>query len=306
MAKKEIEFCRQYGKPRLDFQRYFRELYGLQKKLPSTHIEVLSNYLKLAPGLNLSANSRFARPTLRHPDLSPSNILVNDKHEITGLIDWQHTSILPLCLCAGIPKYYQNWGDSESERLAKPVVKLPENFGTLPLPEQQSVQETMRKRIVHFYYCALQMKKIKDHFDALRNENAMLRAKLYNRAGAPWEGDSLSLEHTIIQALSKWPMTLEGSTSSTLTECPVHYSNESIVRCMTEFGEEAEKLQELDEMEEMMGIDSTGWVEDDEHLERAKEIRDTIKNRVLGECKTELERTVARDHFPFDDHNETA
>jgi hypothetical protein len=32
---------------------------------------------------------------------------------------------------SGIPKHFQNWGDPLSETLAKPEVKLPENFDQL-------------------------------------------------------------------------------------------------------------------------------------------------------------------------------
>ena len=95
-----------------------------------------------------------------------------------------------------VPVYqviFKNWGDFLSETLAKPATKLPDNFATLSQDEQETVKETMRRRLVHFYYAALTLRQIPDHFDALRDENAMLRAKLFSRATAPWEGDSTSL-----------------------------------------------------------------------------------------------------------------
>lgn len=175
---------------------------------PVVHAQRLSEYLQLMPHLNLPSTHRFARPVLRHPDFSPNNILVNASHEIVGIIDWQHATVLPLCLCAGIPKHFQNWGDLQSETLAKPEAKLPDNFDELSPDEQNNLQEIMRKRLVHFYYAAYIMRRMPDHFDALRDENAMLRAKLFDRAGAPWEGDSLSLKHAIVQAQRNWPMPL--------------------------------------------------------------------------------------------------
>lgn len=77
-----------------------------------------------------------------------------------GFIDWQHSVVQPLCLCAGIPNHFQNWGDPLSEKLAKPEVKLPGNFDDLSQDEQAVVQETMRKRLVHFYYAATTMREI--------------------------------------------------------------------------------------------------------------------------------------------------
>ena len=35
------------------------------------------------------------RLTLRHPDLNPNNIFISEEADIMGLIDWQHSKILP-------------------------------------------------------------------------------------------------------------------------------------------------------------------------------------------------------------------
>lgn len=305
-ARREMEFCRQYGKPRLHVERYLREVHGFQHMSPTAHAQLLSDYLILAPHVDISPTHRFSRPVLRHPDFSPSNILISDANDIAGIIDWQHAVVLPLCLCAGIPKHFQNWGDPVSERLAKPEIKLPDNFQSLDPEEQQAVSETMRKRIVHFYYAALTMRQMPDHFDALRDENAMLRAKLFNRAGAPWEGDSLSLKYAIIQAQSKWPMPLGDEDQSTRdpTTCPVKYSDNEIQQCVDEYNQEGEKMQELEEMREFLNIDALGWVPDDEQLQKSKALMQTIKSGMLEHSSTEAERIAVRDHFPFDDHDE--
>ncbi|OJD21352.1 hypothetical protein ACJ73_07308 [Blastomyces percursus] len=208
-----------------------------KKISPPEHIRHLSNYLKLTPHLDIPPSHRFSRPVLRHPDFSPNNILVNSSGKI----------------------HFQNWGDPLSETLAKPEVKLPDNFQALGREEQRTIQETMRRRIVHFYYAALTMRHLPDHFDALRNENAMLRAKLFERAGAPWEGDSLSLKYAITQARRNWPMTLPGDKDKAEhIECPVTYSEEETRQCVDEHSREVEKIQELDEMRELIGTDALG------------------------------------------------
>ncbi|KAF9895001.1 hypothetical protein FE257_004625 [Aspergillus nanangensis] len=251
-AKREIEFCERFGKPRLHVERYLRELYQLQAISPIPYQHLLAQYLKLAPCLDVPSDHRMSRPTLRHPDFSPNNIIVNTSNEVVGVIDWQHAVILPLCLCAGIPDHFQNWGDPFSEKLSKPEVKLPDNFHQLSCEEQETVQETMRRRIVHFYYAALTMESLPDHFDAIRTENCMLRAKLFHRAQAPWEGDSVS----------------------------------------------------LNEMKEIIGTDSLGWVSDEDELERAKGVIQSIKGGFMEHSSTEMERTAVVLHFPFDDHEE--
>lgn len=185
-----------------------------------------------------------------------------------------------------------------------PEVKLPENFDSLSEEEQASVREILRKRLVHFYYAAVTMKEIPDHFDALRNENSMFRAKLFSFAGAPWEGDSLSLKYTITQACKNWPLNLDNMSTGESAPCPVKYSEEETQQCAEDFDLEQEKMEELSEMKEFMNIDSLGWVEDDEQLEKSRAIMQTIKDGLLQHSTTDLERTAVTDHFPFDDHDE--
>ncbi|KAI1952754.1 hypothetical protein LOZ12_002321 [Ophidiomyces ophidiicola] len=305
-AKREIQFCNQYGKPRLHVERYLRELQEFRTLSPKDHALRLFEYLQLTLHLDLPSTNPFARPLLRHPDFSLSNILINPSdNTIAGVIDWQHATVLPLCLCAGIPRYFQNWGDSKSEALAKPETKLPDGFDDLPEQEQDVVQETMRKRLVHFYYAAYTMRKMPDHFDALRDHNAILRAKLFDRASAPWEGDSLSLKHTILQVQQNWPMRLTSHPPVQADgDCPVKYSQEERYQCVKEHEKEEEKLQELSEMREMIGIDQLGWVPDDDHLEKARDVARMIKQGLLEHSSTEIERLAILNHFPFDDHDE--
>ncbi|PYI06349.1 phosphotransferase family protein [Aspergillus sclerotiicarbonarius CBS 121057] len=303
-AKCEMEYCKRFGKPRLHVERYLRELYHFQEMSPTLHTDLLSDYLKLAPYLEIPSDHPLARPTLRHPDFSPNNVLVDSSNNITGIIDWQHAVALPLCLCAGIPGYFQNWGDPVSEVLAKSETKLPENFNELSHDEQAIIQETMRRRLVHFYYAALTMNQIPHHFDALRDESSMLRAKLFNRAGAPWEGDSQSLKYVMIQVGNKWPMSLDNGNSLGSTKRPVEYSGQEILQCTKDHDQEQEKLQELTEMRDVIGIDSLGWVPDDEHLEKSRAMAQNIKAGLLEQSKSDTERTALLEHFPFDDHDE--
>ncbi|KZF22528.1 phosphotransferase family protein [Xylona heveae TC161] len=305
-AKREIAFCQRFGRPRLHVERYLREMHDFKKQYPTVHAQLLSEYMQLAPYLQIPSGHRFSRPVLRHPDLSPSNILVNSSCEIVGIIDWQYAVALPLCLCAGIPNHFQNWGDPLSETLAKPEVNLPEDFDDLGQDEQEAVKETMRRRLVHFYYAALTLKHMPDHFDALREENSMLRAQLYDRARKPWEGDSLSLKYAIVQACQNWPMRLEHapSTSESVDDCPVKYSEEDIRECTNQHDEEQERLEELSEMREYIGIDSLGWVPDDEQYDRSRAIVQTVKAGLLEYSNTEMERRAVQEHFPFDDHDD--
>lgn len=313
-AKRELEICQKYGKPRQHVEIYLREIHEFQQMSPTLHTRLLSDFLTLAPHLELPPTHRFSRPVLRHPDFSPSNIIVTPSNDIVGILDWQHAAVLPLCLIAGIPKHFQNWGDPPSDKLEKPETQLPDNFQNLSAEEQESVRETIRKRLVHFYYAASMMRHFPDHFDAFRDGNAMLRAKLFDRAGAPWEGDSISLKYAIIQAQSQWPMHLKEENNSSrpasakdgeeIVECPIKYSGQEIKQCIDLYKQENEKMQELEEMRELLGTDALGWVPTTEHLNQSKDMVQVIKTGMLEHSSTEIERIAVHEHFPFDDHDE--
>ncbi|KAF8895896.1 hypothetical protein CPB84DRAFT_1782139 [Gymnopilus junonius] len=100
-AEKELADLPWFGRPLLLFQRVRREAYKYQEQPPSHHVENLDRFLSIAASLTPS-DPALGHFLIRHPDLQPSNIIVSrspdSKLHIVGLIDWQHTSILPdLC-----------------------------------------------------------------------------------------------------------------------------------------------------------------------------------------------------------------
>jgi hypothetical protein len=110
-------------------------------------------------------NSTLTCPTLRHPNLQPKNVLISDDLEITGLIDWQHYSILPLLFQYGIPNDLQNYGDSVSKSLIPP--RLPVDFDNLN-DEDKFVQVLLcRRRQLPYEYFASTEKLNTIHYHAL-------------------------------------------------------------------------------------------------------------------------------------------
>jgi hypothetical protein len=58
----------------------YREIFGLEKQLPSTHLDSLQKYLQTSSRLN-PRGEEHNRPVIRHPDLRPRNIFVSDDFE---------------------------------------------------------------------------------------------------------------------------------------------------------------------------------------------------------------------------------
>ncbi|KLO05330.1 hypothetical protein SCHPADRAFT_923405 [Schizopora paradoxa] len=115
----EATIATKLGRPLLPFQRERREFYGYEKQQPSDHMENLERYLVVAP-LLVPKNPSLREFRTRHPDLQPSNIILSTASgpsniKIIGLIDWQHTTILPRFLSASIPNDLQNYNDPVSQ-----------------------------------------------------------------------------------------------------------------------------------------------------------------------------------------------
>ncbi|KAJ6090409.1 kinase-like protein [Penicillium sp. IBT 16267x] len=149
-AKKEIAYLTRFGRVLQPFQRLRREIYDYEPQSHWEHITTLENYLQIAPHLVPHKSPALRRPVIRHSDLQPNNIFVSDDLEVCGLIDWQHSVILPLFLQSGIPKSFQSYRDEISESLQTP--SLPDNFDDLEEMEQYQQADIYRRRQLHYLY----------------------------------------------------------------------------------------------------------------------------------------------------------
>jgi Phosphotransferase enzyme family len=276
VAKRELLWLRKFGRPRYPQNPVYRLLYDYEKVEPDSQIKSLQNYLKIARFL-VPDDREMNRPTIRHSDLSPSNILVSDDDDdddIAGIIDWQHCNILPLFLQAEIPGHFQNYAEANSVNFRPP--KLPENFESL---------STGRKNPRHYH--------------ALHFEPHMYLNKLYAAASCPWEGDNTSLQANLISVIACWSQLC----SKDAPECPIHYSEEESKDCLERHQNQRELDKNLQGIRNFLGVNSKGWTENDANNE-ARETADRIKREWIEEAETELERKDIEENFPFQDHEE--
>ncbi|PPR04741.1 hypothetical protein CVT24_006899 [Panaeolus cyanescens] len=79
-------------------------------QIPEDHIHLLNLYDKVAQYF-IPSDERLLRPTMTLRDSHMYNIFISEEAlargdiEITSVIDWQHTTILPLYLAADIPRF---------------------------------------------------------------------------------------------------------------------------------------------------------------------------------------------------------
>ncbi|PPQ92084.1 hypothetical protein CVT25_008265 [Psilocybe cyanescens] len=296
-ALKELAYLERFGRPLLPFQRERRESYGHKEQSPLDHIANLKRYLLIAPSL-IPKNPALHRFCIRHPDLQPSNVIVDsDQLKIVGLLDWQHAAILPPYLLAGIPGRLQNYADPVSQARIPP--SLPANMDELDESEQTQAMELYHRRLVHFYYSKHTEEQNTLHFDALSDAASMFICQLFDRAGSPWEGETHALKTTLIQATEMW-----GRLTPTPTPCPVVFEPEDL----RETKELSARLQVADEIlawcEGMIGFETETWVSN-ERYEAAVALAELLKQTLLARIPEEDVRAKLEANWLFDDMDET-
>jgi hypothetical protein len=184
------------------FCRKRRAGYQYKEQSPSDHTKNLERYLLIASSL-IPRDPTLSHFRIRHPGVHQSNIIVrrssNSGWQVISLLDWQHASILPLFLLAGIPQCRQNYDDTISQSMTPP--SLPENFDQLEEAEPTTAMEVFRCRLGYYRYVTNTAEYNKPHYDALRDPMYMLRSRLFEYAGYRWEGETLELKVALIQAV---------------------------------------------------------------------------------------------------------
>lgn len=298
VGQREKSWLHRFGERRFPREPLYRELYGGQKVDPQVQIDNLSNYLKVTPHI-VPEREELNRPTIRHPDLSPNNLLISASGEITGLIDWQHSTILPDFLQAKIPKYFQNYGDEYSENFVSP--KLPENFDTLSEKEKEWQKEIYRRRQLHYFYLGFTNHNNLPHFRAMGTYDLVVRNRLYDTAARPWEGDHISLKAELVRASTYWPKI--ATSAMRTSEYPIKYSEAEVKECLEIDSEQKTADAQMQRVRDFIGINIDGWVSN-ECYDEAREKERLVKEQMVEDAETEEEKKELIELWPFQDHDE--
>lgn len=244
--------------------------------------------------------SELHRPVLRHPDLQPNNIFCTDDLEVIGLIDWQHSSVLPQFLAAGIPNYFANYHDEESLRFVPP--KLPENFSDLDHEEQLEAAEIYRRRHLHFFYVGFTQRFNPSHFQALSRQTDLLTRKAFVHASQPWEGNNIPLRSDLIHITKVWPKLLAENQHET-KDVSIHFTQTDIDRTLNRLRQQEETDTQMENIRNLIDVSVDGWTSVSE-FEDAVNRAELIKEQALENLDTDEEREMTLRHWPFDDFDE--
>jgi hypothetical protein len=283
----------------LPFQRARREAYQYQEQQPSDHIENLNRYLRIASPL-IPRDPALGHFRIRHPDLQPSNIIVSGSPDsnlhVVGLIDWQHTSILPSFLLAGIPQRLQNYNDPVSQSMTR--LPQPENLHDLDEPQQSKEMEPYRRLLFLHHYVENTEKYNKLHHTALTDPMRTLRCRLFNHASDPWEGETLALKVALIQATEDW-----GTLTGGDPPCPIVFDLEDVRETMKLDAEQTGMDETLQACRNLVGCGPEGWTSV-ERYEEVMTLSKRLKEDALAVAESEEERAQIAAHWPFDDMDE--
>lgn len=195
-------------------------MFDYERVDPEQHVSSLETFLQVAPHLQLH-ETWLDKPVLRHPDLSMNNILIDDELKISGIIDWQHASVLPLFLCAGVPKAFINDRtplDDTSEQSSR--------FRTPKYDETRNETKTSYPLTVHQRYINTTKTKpnLQSHYGAIEHKEAIYVQRSWKSSIAPWEGNSIPLQADLIQLAKVWPRMVgkDSRGDAKPMPCPIH------------------------------------------------------------------------------------
>lgn len=298
-AHKEIAYLKHFGQPLLPLRRERRPAYKYQPQSPSYHVENLERYLAITSSL-VPKDPALSRFCIRHPDLQPNNIFVSRSPDsgckVVSLFDWQHTSILPMFLHAGIPQQFQNYGDSVSESVTLP--SLPENLEELSEVERANEEYLYRCRLVHYHYVTSTKECNQLHHAAFTDQLYALRGRLFLHAGGPWEGETSDLKAALVQATKNWEELTGGG-----VPCPLEFDAQDL-REMAVLNEELSQANRgFEFIQSSCGVGEEGWVASEDY-EFAMAFLKDMKERAVRGAESVKEREEIVDHWPWEDMDE--
>ncbi|KAH9848501.1 kinase-like domain-containing protein [Lenzites betulinus] len=298
-AQKEIAYLKHYGQPLLPLRRERRPSYKYQQQSPSDHVKNLERYLSITSSL-VPKDPALSRFYIRHPDLQPNNIFVSWSPgadcTIVSVFDWQHTSILPMFLLAGIPQRLQNHADGASQSMTPP--SRPENLDEMSEARRAREEYRYRCRLVHYLYVTRTREYNPLHYAAFTDRLYALRSQLFQYAGGPWEGETSDLKAALIQATNKWEELTGGG-----VPCPLEFDAKDLDETAVLDKELSEATRGFERLQSMYGVGEEGWVLVEDY-ERAVAFFKECKEGALAGAQSAKEREEIMAHWPWDDMDE--
>lgn len=258
----------------------------LQPKEQDLYYRILRLYEAVIP--HIIPKYPLAEPTLWHPDVSLSNILVPKQGPATiaSLIDWQGAFTGPYCTQAVFPEAF---GYEEGLIDLGPGVmppKLPADFASRPKEEQEKLRLHLKFAMRHKYYMYL-MSRDPLRLEASQLPHTQVLSMLPYWAVRSWGDGLVRMIYALLEIREKWD-------SIVLDEraCPIEISAEEEyeLRALIRRSELYDVSIEI--LNKLLDAGGDGWVAND-HYETAKGL--------LEQAKAEWDEYEMGGPFPYED-----
>jgi len=136
-------------------------------------------------------------------------------------------------------------------------------------------------------------------------EGALLRRKMFQHAGEPWEGNNIPLKADLVLLSRYWTKVVSQETGvdGLPPACPLSFDDQDAKQSIDNVMKQEQTDEQMKILRNAIGIGSDGWVSD-EGYEEAKAKAAEMKAQAIGDADDESEREMTVRHWPFDDHDE--
>ena len=221
------------------------------------------------------------QPLLWHKDLHFGNLFVSTKGEVSCIVDWQDTDILPLFLAARIPQFIQ----VEHDAL---LLELPEDFSSMPEARRLDVWERYRQSMLQQYYLADLSESLPDLAALFEDRQlAPVRKQVETFARIPSTEDvgALFLRETLLRIQRHWSDFLHDE--GIAMQCPIKIEGDELINHQRD-GRRYNEFQDLLKASNVPVADE-GWVPVDEFSERQAGLKIVIMETIES-LKSQSER----------------
>jgi hypothetical protein len=283
LAEREEAWLSAHAKPHIHDDP-FRSVAGPQSV--DEHLEALKQFRSVIPAI-VPTSSKVLSSTIWHPDLNAGNIFVStdDHPRVTGIIDWQGTWAGPAYLQINTPTFLDS-GIEVASGLAMP--QLPENLAEMSVRSQSLIYGQHKAQLLQKLY---EIKQVHP-FRVTHRDVRTLPAKT---AGRTWKDGILPLRLALLSVAARWR---ELSTPD--QPCPIRFTREEFQRLKDQRDRYVTWHDLFDDLNNMFGMRSYGWVTAGEYDSKRK-LLDRTRKSLSPELQAEMEKLMPQQWWPYRD-----
>ncbi|PSR74469.1 hypothetical protein PHLCEN_2v9816 [Hermanssonia centrifuga] len=231
-------------------------------QLPQGHLRLLDQYDSVAKYF-IPSDERLVRPTLTLRDSNQGNIFLSREAlerdgtiEISAVIDWQHTAVLPLYLTALIPRFIEQ---------AEPAFAQAE--------EEFLKEKAYLRKAYHALYQETELDIVWASSLSFGGKFSMSQ-QLPSAAQFCWHGGYVKLRRLLIRTAREWENIVGPGIPCPLG--PEPFSREVVAQAEEDERTWMEMEDALEGIEGAVGAESDGWVRNEDY-ERAVRANETLR-----------------------------